>query len=179
MNLEVKHFPNSRKLTNTNVIDTGLEFGRVRLVVACLSESSHDSAYKQTAQLGKEGFTFAVHGNPDCGETKKIFADVQHYAPAIVLRDIEDAIFLARFINGRISQSNFLYRFRDLISPGFTPEANLLRIAVLHQSSAPPHETAEIADVLRDGFVGRFGFEHTKPQVSNCQNTDRLVSNVF
>ena len=77
--------------------------------------------WRRASQIGNKGFTVVVHGKRYHEETQATFSHARHGSgsseagslktPVIVVRDIEEAIFLADFIRGDRNRTELLEYF--------------------------------------------------------------------
>jgi 4-hydroxy-3-methylbut-2-enyl diphosphate reductase len=75
----------------------------------------------------------------------------------VVVRDLEEARLLAGVISGEIGTAEFDGQFGHKCSPGFDAVRDLQRIGVVNQTTMLATETREIARLLRQALVARFG----------------------
>jgi 4-hydroxy-3-methylbut-2-en-1-yl diphosphate reductase len=90
-----------------------------------------------------------VHGKPDHEETRATFSHAAAHAPALILRDMNEAKQLAAFIIGKEPLEDFFPTFRNQFSQGFDPARDLARIGVVNQTTMLAEETQAIADFLK------------------------------
>ena len=57
-----------------------------------------EKVWKRSAQLGEQGYTIVIHGKHDHEETKATFSHAKVTAPALVIRDLQQAKLLARYL---------------------------------------------------------------------------------
>jgi 4-hydroxy-3-methylbut-2-enyl diphosphate reductase len=108
-------------------------------------------------QLGREGYTIVIHGKSRHEETQATQSHTQRHAPTVVVRDAAEAARLAGYIAGDLSLEEFRSEFAGKWSEGFAPERDLLRLAVVNQTTMLAEETQEVASVLREAMRRRFG----------------------
>lgn len=116
-----------------------------------------EKVWKKSAQIGDQEYTIVVHGKRYHEETRATFSRARAHAPVVVVRDLEEAEELARFIRGEATREAFFSRFEDRFSEGFDPERDLRRIGVVNQTTMLATETQAIAGRLRQAMIDRYG----------------------
>jgi 4-hydroxy-3-methylbut-2-enyl diphosphate reductase len=112
------------------------------------------NVWKNVERYARTGFTSVVHGKHWHEETKATVSRSGHY---LVLRDMEEAQVVCRYIEGSGDRGDFLARFRKAVSPGFDPDRHLERIGLANQTTMLSSESLAIADALRKAMVRRYG----------------------
>lgn len=77
----------------------------------------------------------------------------------LIIYNKADAEFVADFLNGRVSTTDFNNRFAGCTSPGFDPEQDLMSIGMANQTTMLKGETVEIQGILRRAVIERDGRE--------------------
>ncbi len=116
-----------------------------------------EKVWKRSAELGAKGFTVVVHGKATHEETRATFSHSAPGAPTVVVRDLEEARLLAGVISGKVGAAEFEGHLGHKCSPGFDAAGDLQRIGVVNQTTMLATETREIACLLRQALVARFG----------------------
>ena len=111
-----------------------------------------EKVWKRAKQLGEKGYTIVIHGKHQHEETRATFSHSVLSAPAVVVRDIEEAKQLASYIKRELPIADFLKDFEGRISEGFNPEIHLERIGVVNQTTMLATETQQISDLLKKAF---------------------------
>lgn len=125
------------------------------------------NVWKNVDRYKRDGFTSVVHGKYAHEETRATISRTGHY---LVVRDMTQTQDVCRYIeagaNGAasggpaaLSRDEFLERFAAACSPGFDPDQHLGRIGLANQTTMLASESLEIAAVLRDSMVRRYGEE--------------------
>lgn len=118
-----------------------------------------EKVWKAARAYGREGYTVVIHGKHEHEETKATFTNTRRYAPAIIVRNIEETRQLGEIILNRDAEARS--RFHDLFSgkltEGFNVDRDLERVAVVNQTTLLMNETREIISYLRDVFDQKFG----------------------
>jgi len=111
-----------------------------------------EKVWNRSGQIAENKFTVIIHGKPDHEETRATFSHAAAAGPALVIRDMDEAIQLGRFIKGENPAGKFLELFKERISLGFDPAKDLERIGVVNQTTMLASETQEIADFLKQAI---------------------------
>jgi 4-hydroxy-3-methylbut-2-enyl diphosphate reductase len=112
------------------------------------------NVWKNVERYARTGFTSVVHGKHWHEETKATVSRSGHY---LVLRDMDEAQLVCRYIEGSGDRDDFLARFAKAVSPEFDPDRHLERIGLANQTTMLSSESLAIADALRKAMVGRYG----------------------
>ena len=127
--------------------------------------------WKKAEKIGKKNFTIIIHGKYRHEETRATFSHSNQNAASLVIRDMEEAKILAKFINGTRKKEDFYKLFKDKYSEGFDPEKDLLKIGVVNQTTMLASETEEISEFLKSIIVERYGEENYKTHFADTRDT--------
>ena len=118
-----------------------------------------EKVWKAARSYGREGYTVVIHGKHEHEETKATFSNTRRYAPAIIVRNMEEARELGGIIlkTDAAARSRFRALFDGKVTPGFDVERDLGRVAVVNQTTLLMNETREIINYLRDVFAEKYG----------------------
>lgn len=116
-----------------------------------------EKVWKRSNQIGVKDYTIVVHGKRFHEETRATFSHAQAVAPVVVIRDLEEACTLAEFVEGKRSPASFIEEFAGRYSDGFDPNLHLSRLGVVNQTTMLATETQEIAALLRQAMIRRYG----------------------
>lgn len=108
-----------------------------------------EKVWNRSDKIGQEGFSIVVHGKPNHEETRATFSHSKYTSPTIVVRDMEQAKILARFIRKEGTQKEFEEIFDGQFSEGFSIHKDLERIGVVNQTTMLASDTQGIADYLK------------------------------
>ena len=108
-----------------------------------------EKVWNRSGQIAEKKFTVIIHGKPAHEETRATFSHAAAVGPALVIRDMEEAIVLSHFIRKEKPAKEFFKLFKDRASRGFDPAENLERIGVVNQTTMLASETQQIADFLK------------------------------
>ncbi|HVU36215.1 MAG TPA: 4-hydroxy-3-methylbut-2-enyl diphosphate reductase [Opitutaceae bacterium] len=110
-----------------------------------------EKVWKAARAYGREGYTVVIHGKHEHEETKATFSNTRRYAPAVIVRNLEEARQLGEIIAS--DDARVHARFHELFAGRHTPDFNvarhLQRVAVVNQTTLLMNETLEIIEHLR------------------------------
>jgi 4-hydroxy-3-methylbut-2-enyl diphosphate reductase len=133
-----------------------------------------EKVWNRSGQIAGNKFTVIIHGKPGHEETRATFSHAAAAGPALVIRDIHEAITLIRFIKKEKSTKEFFEIFKDRFSRGFDPAADLERIGVVNQTTMLASETQEIADYLKQAVQERSNLTNENPADRFADTRDTL-----
>jgi 4-hydroxy-3-methylbut-2-enyl diphosphate reductase len=119
-----------------------------------------EKVWKAARAYGRDGYTVVIHGKHEHEETKATFSNTRRYAPAVIVRNMEEARQLGEIVLGRDADAAatlFRSLFAGRFTEGFEVERDLARVAVVNQTTLLMNETREIIAYLRDVYARRFG----------------------
>jgi len=139
---------------------------KARLVRKGIAVYRHDATcmlvekvWKAARAYGRDGYTVVIHGKHEHEETKATFANARRYAPAVIVRNLEETRWLTEIVES--TDPEFRARFYRLFAgkhtPSFDVEKDLQRVAVVNQTTLLMNETREIVLFLREAFARKFG----------------------
>ena len=112
-----------------------------------------EKVWNRAGKIGDDGYTIVVHGKPGHEETRATFSHSQAHTPTVVVKDMEQAELLARYISGALPATQFYTDFKGQYSTGFDVTKDLERIGVVNQTTMLASETQAIADYLRQAVL--------------------------
>jgi 4-hydroxy-3-methylbut-2-enyl diphosphate reductase len=113
-----------------------------------------EKVWNRSGQIAEKDFTVIIHGKPGHEETRATFSHAAAGGPAMVIRDMEEAVQLAAFIRREKDPAFFFEIFKSRYSKGFDPVRDLERIGVVNQTTMLASETQGIADFLKQAVQG-------------------------
>lgn len=116
-----------------------------------------EKVWKRGRQLAQQGYTIVIHGKHTHEETRATFSHVRLNGPSVVVRDKGEALRLCAFIKGELPLSQFETDFAGKFSEGFDPRVHLQRLGVVNQTTMLAEETHEIAGLVKEALVARYG----------------------
>jgi 4-hydroxy-3-methylbut-2-en-1-yl diphosphate reductase len=137
-----------------------------RLVRKGIAVSQYDATcmlvekvWKAARAYGREGFTVVIHGKHEHEETKATFSNTRRFAPAVIVRNVEEARLLGEIIasDQAADHARFYELFAGRHTPGFDVARDLQRVAVVNQTTLLMNETLAIIEHLREVYRRKFG----------------------
>ncbi len=118
-----------------------------------------EKVWKAARGYGREGYTVVIHGKHEHEETKATFSNTRRYAPAVIVRNLEETRRLGEIIASPdpAVRARFYDVFAGKHTPGFDVARDLDRVAVVNQTTLLMNETLEIIEYLRGIYRSRFG----------------------
>jgi len=119
-----------------------------------------EKVWKAAQAYGRDGFSVIIHGKHEHEETKATFSNTQRHAPALIVRDLNEARVLGEIIEDTDCERaamRFAQVFSGRHTHGFDVRRHLGRIAVVNQTTLLSNETLEIIEYLRNVYARRFG----------------------
>ncbi|MFA6961822.1 MAG: 4-hydroxy-3-methylbut-2-enyl diphosphate reductase [Opitutaceae bacterium] len=140
-----------------------------------------EKVWKAARAYGRSGYTVVIHGKHEHEETKATFSNTRRYAPAVIVRNIDETRLLGEIIGSSAqdpvgAQARFEAAFADRHTPGFDVVRDLARVAVVNQTTLLMKETQEIISYLRGHYTAVFGPDGPgdPPRVGGSGRTDTL-----
>ena len=130
-----------------------------------------EKVWNRAESLGKSDFTVIVHGKFRHEETRATFSHSKESAPTLIIRDLDEAVTLGKFILGESPADEFRNIFGQRCSAGFDPQIHLERVGVVNQTTMLATETQAIADYLRNIMVRKFGEAEIKLHFADTRDT--------
>ena len=137
-----------------------------------------EKVWKAARTYGREGYTVVIHGKHEHEETKATFSNTRRYAPAIIVRNLDETRQLGEIILSGDSATRLRFEslFAGKYTQGFRFDRDLNRVAVVNQTTLLMNETREIIAYLRDVFAIKFGRDEpgSPPRVGGQGRNDTL-----
>jgi 4-hydroxy-3-methylbut-2-enyl diphosphate reductase len=155
-----------------------------------------EKVWNRSSQIARKNYTVVVHGKPGHEETRATFSHAAAGTPAIVIRDMEEARELAKYITNSAAQppaenagplttaipagpgakdpSFFYTRFKGQYSEGFDVQKDLGRIGVVNQTTMLASDTQAIADFLKLTMIERYGLTASTVEERFADTRDTL-----
>ncbi|MFM1857756.1 MAG: hypothetical protein RLZ05_816 [Bacteroidota bacterium] len=115
-----------------------------------------EKVWNRSEVIASKNYTVIIHGKPSHEETRATFSHAAAHGPALVIKDMEEAIKLASFINEKKSKEEFYSQFANQYSAGFDPHVDLQRIGVVNQTTMLASDTQAIADFLKTTILRNY-----------------------
>ncbi len=134
-----------------------------------------EKVWNRSSQLGRQGYAIIIHGRHTHEETRATFSHARQDAPALIIRDMDEARTLAKFIygteDGFTDFANFDDYFAGRYSDDFVPEKHLARFGVVNQTTMLAQETQAISNLLKDAIIARYGGENLAEHFADTRDT--------
>ncbi|MET0392644.1 MAG: 4-hydroxy-3-methylbut-2-enyl diphosphate reductase [Chitinophagaceae bacterium] len=115
-----------------------------------------EKVWNRSEQIAKKDYTIIIHGKPNHEETRATFSHAASNAPAVVVKDMQQAEELARYITGEKDPAAFYSAFSGQYSEGFDIQKDLERIGVVNQTTMLASDTQAIADFLKQVMIRKY-----------------------
>lgn len=109
-----------------------------------------EKVWKRGSQIGKKGYSLILHGKPNHEETRATFSQCAAEAPTIIVKNMDDAISLKKYIRKEASQEEFNQEFKNRFTTGFSIKKDLEKIGVINQTTMLAEDTQAIANYLKE-----------------------------
>lgn len=115
-----------------------------------------EKVWNRAEAIAKNKYSIIVHGKPQHEETKATFSHSAANTPTVVVKDMNETVELAKYINGEKPLENFYKEFEGKFSDGFNVKKDLQRIGVVNQTTMLASDTQAIADYLKNVMIKKY-----------------------
>ena len=140
-----------------------------------------EKVWNRSEAIAKKNYTIIIHGKPTHEETRATFSHAASSAPSVVVKDMIQAIELAKYITGEKQTENFYIEFNDQYSKGFDVAKDLQRIGVVNQTTMLASDTQAIADYLKQVMISTYqteeSFADTRDTLCYATNDNQTAVN--
>ncbi len=130
-----------------------------------------EKVWNRSEVIAKKSYTIVIHGKPQHEETRATFSHAASNAASVVVKDMEQAKELAKYITGEKPASQFAEEFKGQFSAGFDSNKDLQRIGVVNQTTMLASDTQAIADFLKLVMVETFKPADTEERFADTRDT--------
>jgi 4-hydroxy-3-methylbut-2-enyl diphosphate reductase len=130
-----------------------------------------EKVWNRAETIGKENYTIIIHGKHKHEETRATFSHSSQNSPSLIIRDIEEANLLSKFILGVLPREEFYNIFNGKYSPEFDIAKDLVKVGVVNQTTMLASETLAIADLIRGAMIKKYGLESIKEHFADTRDT--------
>jgi 4-hydroxy-3-methylbut-2-enyl diphosphate reductase len=132
-----------------------------------------EKVWNRSEAIAKNQYTIVIHGKPNHEETRATFSHAAANAPSVVVKDMKQAIELAKYITGEKKAEQFYTEFAGQHSEGFDVTKHLQRLGVVNQTTMLASDTQAIADFLKQTVVRHFGLteDNIKERFADTRDT--------
>jgi 4-hydroxy-3-methylbut-2-enyl diphosphate reductase len=115
-----------------------------------------EKVWNRSEVIAKQNYTVVIHGKPNHEETRATFSHASVNSPAVIVKDLQQAKELAKYITGDKSPPFFYEEFKGQYSKNFNVEKDLQRIGVVNQTTMLASDTQAIADYLKETMLTKY-----------------------
>ena len=108
-----------------------------------------EKVWNRSEVIAKKNYTIIIHGKPKHEETRATFSHAAANAASVVVKDMNEAIQLSKYITGEKPFDDFYSEFASQYSNGFDAAKDLQKIGVVNQTTMLASDTQAIADFLK------------------------------
>ncbi len=132
-----------------------------------------EKVWNRSVAIAQKDYTIIIHGKPSHEETRATFSHAAASAPAVVVKDMQQTIELAKYIKGEKNAEEFYSEFEGQFSAGFDIHKHLERIGVVNQTTMLASDTQAIADYLRSVMKEKYQLEedNVKDRFADTRDT--------
>ena len=130
-----------------------------------------EKVWNRADDLGKMGYTVIIHGKHYHEETRATFSHSVQNSPSVIVRNFEEAKSLAEIILNPKAEEKFYELFKGKYSDGFDVIKDLNNVGVVNQTTMLASETQEIADLLKETMIKKFGIENIQVHYADTRDT--------
>ena len=127
--------------------------------------------WKKAEKLSQSEYALIIHGKATHEETRATFSHSKKNSPSVIIRDMNEAKTLGRFIRGEGNKEEFYSIFAGKYSEDFDPDIHLRRFGVINQTTMLATETQDITNFLKDQLEMRWGTEDPQNQLADTRDT--------
>ena len=135
------------------------------------------NVWKNVTRYAQDGYTAIIHGKVKHEETQATASQALKFPRGryLVLLDKDEASAVCEYIRRGGDRQAFIARFGAAASPGFDPEADLIRVGCANQTTMLMSESLEIGEMFRAAISDRYGVaalaEHFRAFDTICSAT--------
>ena len=133
-----------------------------------------EKVWNRSEQIASSDYTVVIHGKPKHEETRATFSHASLHTASVVIKDMEEAKRLAKYIKGEANPKDFYNEFKGRCSPGFDASSDLQRIGVVNQTTQLASETQAIADFLKQTMMEKYGLNDSNTEERFADTRDTL-----
>lgn len=115
-----------------------------------------EKVWNRAEAISKKKYSIIVHGKPQHEETRATFSHSAANTPTVVVKDMSEAMELAKYIKAEKPPEEFYQEFAGQYSANFSIENDLQRIGVVNQTTMLASDTQAIADYLKNVMIGKY-----------------------
>lgn len=133
-----------------------------------------EKVWNRSEVIAKKDYTIVIHGKPKHEETRATFSHAAANAPSVVVKDMNEAIELAKYIVGAKQPGEFYTEFSGQYSAGFDVQKHLQRIGVVNQTTMLASDTQAIAEFLKQTMISYYKLSEEEIESRFADTRDTL-----
>ena len=133
-----------------------------------------EKVWKRGSQIGQKGYSLILHGKPNHEETRATFSQCASEAPTLIVKNMQEAQSLEKYIRQEASQEEFTKEFQGRFTTGFNIEKDLKKIGVINQTTMLAEDTQSIANLLKDVICAYYTLEEDAVKIHFADTRDTL-----
>jgi 4-hydroxy-3-methylbut-2-enyl diphosphate reductase len=130
-----------------------------------------EKVWNRSESIALDHYTVVIHGKPGHEETRATFSHAASNTSSVIVKDIDQAKELAKYITGEKSSSMFYEDFSGQYSEGFNAEKDLQRIGVVNQTTMLASDTQAISDFLKQTMIKKYGTQNAEEHFADTRDT--------
>ena len=117
------------------------------------------NVWKNVTRYAQDGYTAIIHGKVKHEETRATASQALKFPRGryLVLLDKTEASIVCEYIRHGGDRDAFIARFGAAASPGFDPDADLVRVGCANQTTMLMSESLEIGEMFKAAIADRYG----------------------
>lgn len=133
-----------------------------------------EKVWNRSEVIAKKKYSIVIHGKPNHEETRATFSHAAENAPCVVVKDMQQAKELAKYITGEKPATEFYTEFRGQYSEGFSIEKDMQRIGVVNQTTMLASDTQAISDFLKQVMIKHYQLTEVNTEERFADTRDTL-----
>jgi 4-hydroxy-3-methylbut-2-en-1-yl diphosphate reductase len=133
-----------------------------------------ERVWKKSNQIADKQYSIIIHGKPSHEETKATFSHSALVAPSLVIKDMNEAILLAKYIKQELPAAQFYTDFENRYSNNFDVNKDLLKLGVVNQTTMLAEDTQAIVEYIKNTFQSHFNLNDDTIQDYFADTRDTL-----
>lgn len=130
-----------------------------------------EKVWNRSEKLGEDDYTIIVHGKASHEETRATFSHSSANGKTIIVKNMDEAKLLAKFIDKQLPEKDFYTFFEGKYSEGFNPFEDLQKVGVVNQTTMLAAETHAISQYFKDKMTEIHGEENIKNHFADTRDT--------
>ena len=130
-----------------------------------------EKVWNRSEAIARKNYSIIIHGKPRHEETRATFSHAALNAPSVVVKDMEQAEELAKYITEKKPAEQFYNEFAGQYSRDFDVKKDLQRIGVVNQTTMLASDTQAIADFLKKVMIETFKPAQVEERFADTRDT--------